>query len=247
MLPPLYVSIPLFLCGLVLGSFGNVLISRFPAGRSLMGHSRCPHCKKILSWEELIPLLSYLLQGGKCRKCRKPISPRYPLVELLTGCLVVLSFTLYEPFLQTVTLSIALWLLLLIAIFDAESQRIPDLFNGLFFVFASAFVLLTGTFDPSGLLLGVGFFGSFWLLSHGRSMGSGYIILGAGIGMLLGGWRTMLASLFFAYVIGACVAITLLLLKKKTRKDRLAFAPFLAIGTLLALLFQEQVQTLVFP
>jgi len=229
-----------FVLGLVLGSFGNVLISRLPQGRAIGGRSQCPHCGKVLTARELIPLLSFVMQRGECRRCDGAISLRYPLVELASGLLFLFALAFATSFLEAFILALALWFLLLIAVIDAEQQRIPDVLNIPFVFLGILFNALSGSADPSGLLLGGGFFAVFWGVSRGRWTGSGDIILGAGIGALLGGFREMLLCLLFAYVAGALVAAFLLLSGRKTRKDRLAFGPFLALGALLTLFLGDQ-------
>src|SRR3990167_6665321 len=79
------ITLFLFVFGACIGSFLNALNYRVVKGKSLLGRSFCPHCKKTLSAKELVPILSYLFQKGRCTKCKKPISPRYPLVELATA------------------------------------------------------------------------------------------------------------------------------------------------------------------
>ena len=81
-----------FLLGTVIGSFLNVIILRHEAGTKPTGRSACPHCKKQLTWRELLPIVSYLAQKGKCRGCGARISPQYPLVEIVTGILFSLVF-----------------------------------------------------------------------------------------------------------------------------------------------------------
>ena len=236
-----------FVLGLVLGSFGNVLISRLPQGRTIGGRSQCPHCGKILEVRELIPLISYMIQRGQCRGCGREISQRYPLVELASGLLFLLALTFAASSVEALILAFALWFLLLIAVIDAEQQRIPDVLNIPFVFLGILFNALSGSVDPSGFFLGGGFFAVFWGVSRGRWMGSGDIILGAGIGALLGGFKEMLLCLLFAYVAGALVAAFLLLSGRKTRKDRLAFGPFLALGALLTLFLGDQAIPLLFP
>jgi len=92
-LSELSVQILVFVLGLILGSFYNVLIHRLPRGESVIApRSRCPNCGAPIRWHDNIPLLSYILLRGRCRDCKKPISPRYPLVELTSGLLALLCY-----------------------------------------------------------------------------------------------------------------------------------------------------------
>src|SRR3989344_7512388 len=119
----------IFPLGLVLGSFLTVLANRLPLGEDvLMSRSHCDYCKKILRWWELIPIVSFLIQMGRCRKCRKSLSLEYPFVELVTGCgLVMLSTTIGF---SSILLLISSWAifasLLVITIADWKYEIIPD-------------------------------------------------------------------------------------------------------------------------
>jgi prepilin signal peptidase PulO-like enzyme (type II secretory pathway) len=225
-----------FVIGLVFGSFGNVLICRLPKGESICGRSQCLHCKRYLSVFELVPVVSFLLLGGRCHTCYKEVSWRYPLVEIASGLLFVVSLITYPEY--GFFYSIILWLLLVVALIDAAYQSIPDLLNIPFFVLAVILAFLIDQFDFIALLLGGGFFAVQWIVSRGRWVGSGDIILGAGIGALVGSISAMFHVLLFAYVIGALVAVCLLTIKYKSRKDHIAFGPFLALGTYIVLLLQ---------
>src|SRR5689334_11554919 len=129
----------IFLLGLCVGSFLNVLIDRIPRGESILfGRSHCDFCKKKLAWYELIPVASFVLQRGRCRKCKKFIGWRYSLVEFLTACLFIYlflfssySFTQYLVFSKEYLANVIFWLIImssLIVIFFTDIQYgiIPD-------------------------------------------------------------------------------------------------------------------------
>ncbi len=229
-------AILFFVTGVCLGSFGNVVIIRVPYRRTLWGRSQCMDCKRILKIAELVPLMSFLALRGKCRGCSSKISWQYPFVELSCGLLFLYAIwhTEYHV-LPAAILSVALWLLFLIAYIDGFTSGIPDALNIPLVIVGAVFSLVTGNFSITGPLLGCGFFAAQWILSRGRWVGSGDIILGAGIGSLLGGWRLMLAALFFSYVSGALIASIFLISEKKGLQDSLSFGPFLALGTFLTL------------
>ncbi len=138
----------LFVFGIAVGSFINVVILRYLPGERLLknvkrlgGRSHCPHCRKQLSWYELVPVISFIIQRGKCRKCRKPISWQYPIVELISGLIFVfvpyqlLNYSITQlPITQLLNyqlLATALWLLifelfLILAVIDFRKYIIPD-------------------------------------------------------------------------------------------------------------------------
>lgn len=224
-----------------------VLVSRLPAGQHIGGRSRCPRCKHMLGAVELIPVLSYVLLAGKCRHCHRPISCLYPCVELLSALLFVLALFLAKSPLPSLLLALSLWMLLLIAVMDLRTQTIHDALNLSFILFAVAYAVAIGRLEMGGPLLLVFFFGAQWLVSRGRWVGSGDILLGAGIGVLLGGFGSSLLCLGLAYVIGAVVAVFLLLTKRATRKSHIPFGPFLAAATLLMIIFGDRMLPVIVP
>ncbi len=229
--------------GAVFGSFGNVLIYRLPEQQSIGGRSHCPQCGKLLHVLELIPILSFVALRGRCSGCHKPIALQYPLVEFVSALLFLFAlWHVQYAILPGLLLALILWLLFLIAVIDARTSLIPDALSVPIIGLALLFQWLsTHTIDVSGLFIGGGFFAVQWLISRGRWVGSGDILLGAGIGLLLANWRPALALLFFAYVIGAAVATFLLTTRRKTLQQALPFGPFLVIGAYLALIAGEHV------
>lgn len=234
------------LLGLVFGSFGSVLITRVPGGENIGGRSRCPDCKKTLRPAELIPVISYLFLRGRCRRCRSPIGLLYPSLELASGGLFVLAWQMHAAVISSLLLGFALWLLLLIVIIDARTQTISDFLNIPFLILALAYGASIPPMPLDGAILGVAFFGVQWAISRGRWIGSGDIILAGGIGALLGDWTQMAACLFLTYIIGGMTAGILLLTKRIRRGDHIAFGPFLAAGTLAALLLRARIDTFFF-
>ncbi len=231
--------------GSVFGSFGNVLIFRLPAQQSIGGRSHCPHCGRSLRVRELIPVLSYIALRARCAGCRKPIHWQYPLVEAVSAGLFVFSLinTQYA-LLPGMLLAFALWLLLLMAVIDARTSLIPDALSFPFLFIALVFQLAArNSIDLTGLIVCGGFFAAQWLVSRGRWVGSGDILLGGGIGLLVGSWRDALIVLFFAYVIGAAVASILLISGRKTIDQALPFGPFLVVGGFIAVVFGDVIQS----
>lgn len=156
-------------------------------------------------------------------------------MELCTAFLFLFALV-YDPvFLQSITLAISLWVLLLIAVLDAKTQRIPDVLTATALLFSLSYGVIAGHLSWLGMLLGPVWFGAQWALSRGRWVGSGDIGLALIMGAMLGSWQRVVVALFIAYVSGASVAGSLLLGKKATLSEHIAFGPFLAVGTLLAL------------
>lgn len=244
-LPTLFAA----LFGLSLGSFGSMLLSRIGTGESFQGRSHCPHCREMLHWYDLIPIMSFLMLGAKCRYCKKNISWKYPFIEAITALCSVLIVTSLPPMpiSSLLALCIAVYVLLLIAFYDFETRNIPDVFIAiafpaalLFQVFQAEIGISTSLRDAFlGAAVPFAFFGGLWTVSKGEWIGSGDILLGVTIGLFLGFTLTLLA-LFLAYIGGACVALVLLLSGRAQRKTRLAFGPFLAGGALLALFFGDK-------
>lgn len=229
-----------FVLGVVFGSFGNVLILRFPTGKTIQGRSECMHCKHQLSAKDLVPILSYLFLMGNCRYCKKHISRQYPIVEFVSGLLFVVAFSFMEyGLLARLVLALCLWLLFVIAVIDSRIQGIPDALNIPLLILAAVFSGLAGTFDWIAVAIAVGFLGTQWLVSHGKWVGSGDIILIAGIGFLVGRWQSMIVCFFASYILGAIIASIMIGSGMKKRTDALAFAPFLVTGTIVALLWGD--------
>ncbi|MBT3835511.1 prepilin peptidase [Candidatus Peribacteria bacterium] len=230
--------------GLALGSFGNVLLYRIPKGESIKGRSKCCICNKILGCLELIPVFSFLFQGGKCKKCKTKISCRYPAIEILTAIIFVATFITNQTLeiVPLIFLILSIYMLLMIALYDAATQKIPDVFTAALFIFALIFQI-TKIGIPNlnlakdilyGMLVPIIFFGGMWTFSRGRWIGSGDIFLGGAIGALLG-FQGTLISLFFAYTIGAVVALALIISGKAKRGAVIAFGPFLCVGAMIVI------------
>lgn len=246
----------LFLFGLIIGSFLNVLVLRYGTGRSLSGRSGCLSCNVPLSPLELVPVLSYLVLGGRCRSCRTRISPQYPLVELATGILFLASLRLFDFSLLTWPLvgSVVSYFVLVSALvalvaYDIRHQIIPNRFVAAF-VFA-AFLMHLFYGDPitpfllAGLVLAAPFAG-LWYFSEGRYMGLGDGKLAFGIGVLLG-FVQGLSAIIIGFWAGALFGLALIVFSRSkarlslngvplTMKSEVPFAPFLALGALFVLL-----------
>lgn len=236
----------LFLLGLCVGSFLNCVVWRLNHDCSpLRGRSFCPKCKHKLGWKDNIPLLSFVLLRGKCRYCRSPISWQYPIVELATGILAVVSFQLSvvrgESSLSTVYYLLITFTLIAIFVSDLRYQTIPDEIVYPSMVLAVIFHLRgVPQAQPhlGGVLLSAfgaaGFFYFLVLITHGRGMGTGDVKLVALMGLVLG-WPKIVVALFLAFLTGAVVGVILLVMGKKKANSHIPFGPFLTAATLISL------------
>ena len=244
--PAYLIGVVFFIFGLVFGSFGNVLLCRFPLGESIRGRSHCPSCKKILREIDLIPVISFIFLRGRCHSCRTAISWQYPVIELVSGLLFIAAACIATTPLTAILLALAFWLLLIISVIDARTQGIPDIFSILFIATAFLYSGFSGWLDPIAILIGFGFFGSQWIISRGKWIGSGDVFLSIGLCALLGQINLVIFMLFSSYIFGAIVASALLLSGRITRQSYIAFGPFLALGTLLSLFLGERVMLCLF-
>ncbi|MGI6552874.1 MAG: prepilin peptidase [Bacillota bacterium] len=234
----------IFLLGCLIGSFLNVCICRLPQEENISwALSRCPRCGTRLQPGDLVPVVSYLLLKGKCRICQGKISPRYPLVELLTGGLFLLTFFQlgFSPHLVKHLFLFAC--LLVVSFVDLEHQIIPDklvvtifLWGGIWQLFSPQISYLQSL---AGAFLGGGFLFLVARLSKG-GMGGGDIKLMLAAGFYLGGSLTILA-LFLAFLTGSVVGIILLVFQIKGRKEPIPFGPFLAQGIFASVLWGEEI------
>jgi len=248
-MPDLFFSIIIFILGAIVGSFLNCVIYRLENNKSfLRGRSYCPNCKQVLSWQDLIPVLSFVFLKGKCRYCKKPISWQYPLVELATAVIFLLVF---NP--QNILLSVFYFLisafLIIIFVFDLKHYIIPDeviysailvsgvwcLASGIFFHIYTKYEILNTIYSAFGA---AAFFLFIVLITRGKGMGVGDIKLAFLMGLILG-FPNILVALFSAFFIGAAVGVGLVISGKKQLKSEVPFGPFLVTGTFLAMFFGQ--------
>lgn len=227
--------------GAVIGSFLNVCIVRLPAEQSVVSpRSRCPKCGLPVSWQDNIPMLSWLLLRGQCRGCKEPISKLYPLVELAVTLLWAGMAWYYGLSLEAVKGALFGTLLLGIALTDARTYIIPNEFTwgGLVIglVLAAAGGLDAIIVAAIGAVVGfvilwlVGALGT-WALKK-EAMGGGDVKMMAMVGAFLG-WQGVLLTIFLGALAGTVVIVPLKLLKaylNKEDKEELPFGVFLAIG-----------------
>jgi leader peptidase (prepilin peptidase)/N-methyltransferase len=238
--------------GLVIGSFLNVCIYRIPRDLSVIfPSSRCPSCSRpIRAWDN-VPVLSYILLGGRCRYCKAKISARYPLVEALNAFFYVSAFWRYGYGWDSVVYALFCSSLIVITFIDLDFQIIPDRITlpGIPMGLLAGALLLPDPFMRSallgykaaagGLLAGGGFFYLVAVLSRG-GMGGGDIKMMAMVGGLMG-WKSVMLTTFLGSLAGSVVGIFLMLVKGKGRKTKIPFGPFLALGALITLFFGQEI------
>lgn len=229
-----------FVVGIVIGSFLNVVIYRVPKELSFAkGRSFCPHCQAQIKGYHNVPVFSYLWLRGKCADCGQPIAIRYPLVELFSGLMAVLIFAVYGFSFQWLVVFIAAAILICITMIDFDTMIIP---NGLVLALMAPALLSFFFFPEVGILsrvIGI-FVISLPMLALALfipdAFGGGDIKLMAVAGFMLGWGNTLLAA-FIGLLLGGMVAVVLI--AKKTKAKHMAFGPYLCIGIMTALLFGD--------
>jgi len=242
-----------FVLGAVIGSFLNVCIYRLPLGRSIVTpRSHCPFCESPIGWFDNIPLISYIVLLGKCRKCGRPIPVRYFLVELASALSGVALLAFFSP--GPVFLAYWLFTLILITIvgIDIEHQEIPDILTipgmCLGVVLMTALRLDGSASRVSSLLnsfLGLAAGGGSMflmgvageLIFKKQALGGGDVKLMAMIGAFIG-WKLVLLAFFMAPVLGAGVG---LFMKIRFRRDVIAYGPYLSLAAFISLICGERI------
>lgn len=258
----------IFICGLFVGSFLNVLVDRLPKGKSVIGgRSHCDHCKKKIAWYDLIPVLSFFLLKGKCRYCHTSLSFYYPVIEMTTGIMFVATtffvlnnfqFSIFNfqsnlnfQLQQIPTLFYYLFIVSsLIVIFFADLKYgiIPDKVIFPSIVIAFLYLLLNTYYIIPFFFAGIGAFAFFFLLfivTRGKGMGFGDVKFAFLMGLILGFPNTAIA-LYIAFLTGALIGCILIVWKrKKLAGTKIPFGPFLVFGTIAGLFFGDRIMQLV--
>lgn len=228
----------IFIIGSMSGSFFNVVGLRVPRGQSIsLPRSHCVKCQHTLQWYELVPILSWIFLGGKCRKCKAKISPIYPIMEFLTAILFVCIYLKFG-----VTLALPFYLLIasmmiIISVSDLDTRLIPDKILGFFLVVVYPLSFFVEGHDWKSQLIGftLAFALNFLivLLTKGRGMGGGDVKLFMLLGLLLG-WEAFLTIFFLSVIVGLFIGIYA---KIKTKESEIPFGPSIAVATLVYVFF----------
>jgi leader peptidase (prepilin peptidase)/N-methyltransferase len=229
------------LLGLMLGSFMNVCIYRLPRGLSpVRPRSGCPACGHLIASYENVPIVSYLVLRGRCRKCRTPISPMYPIVEFITGAVFLAGYLWYGPSALLITRLIFAWAMICLFIIDFQHKILPNVIT----LPGIAVGLLGNFIDGPGWvnsLIGIGVgAGSLWLIAeiyyrvrHEEGLGMGDVKMLGMIGAFLG-WKLVLLTLVIASFVGSIVGVMVLIVRKESLKYAMPFGTFLAVGALVS-------------
>ncbi|GAB4289727.1 prepilin peptidase [Sulfurivermis fontis] len=267
---PLFITLVAAIFGLVMGSFLNVVIYRLPiimernwrrdcaelAGEApapqerfdlVMPRSRCPHCGQMVTARDNIPVLSYLLLRGRCRACGARLSLRYPLVELLTAALTVVTALHFGLNMQGLFAVLLTWSLIALGFIDFDKQLLPDsitlpmlwlgLLLSLFGIYTDSQASIIGA--AAGYLSLWSIYHLFRLLTGKEGMGYGDFKLFALFGAWLG-WQSLPLIILLSSAVGAVLGLTLIVFRGRNRHIPLPFGPFLAIAGWIALLWGEQ-------
>ena len=240
------------------GSFANVCIYRLPLDKGVVsGRSYCPKCKKQITWKDNIPIISYFLLNGKCRKCKKPISSQYALVEFLSILFFTIIYFLYGITLTTVLLMVLSLSFIIIFFIDLKHFIIPNEIT--FSMMALGFIK---SFDPNlnslfpnyinsliGGLLGYGIIWSiiffYKQVRKKEGMGLGDAKLFGVIGFWFG-WLAIPFIIFLSSIIALLSVVPSLLKNSRTMSSQIPFGPYIIIGTLIYLFFENSFKLVLF-
>jgi len=237
-----------FIIGLIIGSFLNCLIWRLYKNETMGGRSYCPKCRKQIDWYDNIPVLSFIMLKGRCRHCHQKISWQYPLVEIITALLFLLTFLNDSQWPQFSLFLTRDWLLVItlviIFVYDLRWQLIPMtliwpmcfvfFFLNLFLGFSLSTLLFSG-------LIAAAFFWLQYIITKKKGLGEGDIWLGLMLGLSFPGLDQLLLILVLSYGLGSLVGLGLIAIKKKSGKTKIALGPFLAFGAIITLIWGERI------
>ena len=237
-----------FIFGICLGSFSNVLIHRLPSEQSIVDPvwSYCPSCKNTLKWWMNIPLFSWVVLKFQCYFCKKPISPQYPLVELLVGLAFCGVYYRYGWSVTTLEYCVFSWGLITASTIDFHHYILPDVFtiSGIILGLVGAYLSPERDFFEAlwGFALGFGFLWGmakvFFLLKGIEGMGGGDIKLIGWIGAYLG-ISSIPFTIFVSSFLGSVIGLIFIAISgKNMRTTGIPFGPFLSLGALIFLFFQ---------
>ncbi len=244
----------LFVLGLALGSFYNVLIYRLPRNISVVfPPSHCPECKKPIRWYDNIPVLSYILLRGRCRDCGARISIQYPLVELASGLLAVLSYHRWGASYEALFMYIFFSALLVLSLIDLRFFILPDIVTlpgiglGLLSSLLREDITLLGSLlgALTGLLISLGIYLYYVKFRGMEGLGLGDVKLLSMIGAFTGIFG-VLSALFIGSLAGLLFALPYLL-RSRNLQFAIPFGPFLSLGCFLGVLLKERILGFLLP
>lgn len=235
MFPMILFYIIVFLYGIVIGSFLNVLIYRIPKKENLVvTRSHCMSCGYQLRWFDLIPLFSFLALGGRCRKCKTRLSVQYPLIEGLNGVLYLAVFARYGVGVESLLYCLLFSALLALSVIDFRTYEIPTGFN--YFILTLGLIRVATDFEnwpeyAIGLMAVSLVLYLIYRVSNGAAIGGGDVRLMAATGLLLG-WKRNILAFLLGCIIGSVIHLARMKISKADRV--LAMGPYLAVGVAIA-------------
>lgn len=244
MFPTIAFHVLVFLYGIIIGSFLNVCIYRLPQKENIVTtRSHCMSCGYQLSWYDLIPVFSWLMLRGRCRKCGAKISVQYPLIEMLNGVLYLWAFIHFGFSIESLLYSLLVSALIVLSMIDFRTYEIPMGVN----IFIGCLGVVRVATDLSNWLeYVIGFFAVsvflylLYLVTGGRAIGGGDIKLMAATGLLLG-WKCIILAFVLGCIIGSVIHV--IRMKVTNAEHVLAMGPYLAVGIWIAGLYGNQMIT----
>ncbi|MDE6014456.1 MAG: prepilin peptidase [Acetatifactor sp.] len=227
-----------FLYGIVIGSFLNVLIFRIPKKEKLvMTRSHCMSCGYQLRWFDLIPLFSFLVLGGKCRKCKTRLSVQYPIIEALNGVLYLAVFARYGVSVESLLYCLLFSALLALSVIDFRTYEIPTGFN--YFILTLGLIRVATDMEnwleyAIGLVAVSLVLYLIYRISNGAAIGGGDVRLMAATGLLLG-WKRNVLAFLLGCIIGSVIHVARMKISKADHV--LAMGPYLAVGVAIAVMW----------
>lgn len=228
--------------GLFIGSFLNVCIFRIPSGVSIVSPpSSCGSCGHRLNFIDMLPVVNFIWNKGRCRYCGSKYSVQYPFIELLNGVFYVLVYLKYGFNIESILYCILCSVLIVVSMIDLKHKIIPDSLNIIGLIIGIIFIILDKSllfYKLIGLGIGLGLFLAIAVVTN--AMGGGDIKLMAVLGLIFGVKGVLFISLF-SFVLGAIISIVLLILKIKSRKDEIPFGPFISLAALIYIFFGKEI------
>lgn len=240
MLPTILFYTTVFLFGIVIGSFLNVVIYRVPKGENIVVvNSHCMNCGYRLNWYDMVPIFSWLALRGKCRVCREKISVQYPLIEALNGVLYLVVFHRFGISIESLLYCLLFSALLALSVIDFRTFEIPVGFN--YFILALGLIRVATDWRNWATYV-IGFLAVstclylLYIVSGGRAIGGGDVKLMATCGLLIG-WKLIILAFLLGCILGSVIHIIRM---RVTNEDHvLAMGPYLSMGVALAILYGE--------
>ena len=241
----LFLVIPL---AAIMGSYLNVLISRASWTETLKGRSHCPKCNAKLTWKELIPIFSYLSQNGKCKSCDKPIDQTYIFVECMAVLMSLLVIVRFGITYESVALLVSLFFLIPLAVIDVQRKELPAYILNPFIAITLAYVVISALIFENAFLVVAGPLFALpililYLVTKGKGMGFGDVLLALPLGWLIGDVFSLFAAMVLSFWIGAIIAVSIMFHQRMhgdkhlKLSSQIPFAPFLISASFFALLF----------